>query len=71
MGCLIEVPTGNKGIKLRWGKFAETVEPGANFIWPCFERIDLVDTKIQQTTLDCKTKTLDNVFINIQISLQY
>ena len=47
MGCLIEVPSGNKGIKLRFGKFVQTVDPGANWIAPCCERIDLVDTKIQ------------------------
>ena len=71
MGCMVSVPTGNTGIKLRFGKFVQTINPGLNFIMPCCERVDLVDMKINQSDLRCVTKTFDNVFITIMVSIQF
>lgn len=53
----------------RWNKFAE---PGMNFLcWPIDSMTDTISLRVQQTKLSCETKTLDNVFVDVSIVVQY
>jgi len=70
--CLVTINTSEFGVKERFGKFSGFIPAGLNFIlWPVEEVVGKVSLRIQQ--LDCilETKTKDNVFVQINISVQY
>lgn len=70
--CLVVINTSEFGVKERFGKFSGFIPAGLNFVlWPCEEVVGKVSLRIQQ--LDCvlETKTKDNVFVQINISVQY
>eukprot|EP00010_Vexillifera_abyssalis_P008263 CAMPEP_0201544874 /NCGR_PEP_ID=MMETSP0173_2-20130828/1494_1 /ASSEMBLY_ACC=CAM_ASM_000268 /TAXON_ID=218659 /ORGANISM="Vexillifera sp., Strain DIVA3 564/2" /LENGTH=287 /DNA_ID=CAMNT_0047953147 /DNA_START=77 /DNA_END=940 /DNA_ORIENTATION=- len=73
MGCCVTIPQSTAGVLQRWGRFLEVLPPGLHFIAPCCgtslaARISL---RVQELDVDCETKTHDNVFVNIRISVQY
>jgi len=73
MGCCITVPTNEVAIIQRWGKFQEVALPGLHFL-NCFcgEAIaGRVSLQTQMLTLECGTKTHDNVFVALHISVQF
>jgi len=73
MGCCITVPTNEVAIIQRWGKFQEVALPGLHFL-NCFcgEAIaGRVSLQTQMLTLECGTKTHDNVFVTLHISVQF
>ena len=60
------------GIVQRLGKFARIAESGFNCLVPCLESVDgHVSLRVQQLDVACETKTKDNVFVNIVVSVQY
>lgn len=56
----------------RFGKFARMAHPGLNLKIPFFERISgKLSLRIQQLNVQAETKTNDNVFVNVIVSVQY
>lgn len=56
----------------RFGKFSRTAGPGLNFKIPFIERIaGRVSMRVQQLNVKAETKTKDNVFVNVVVSVQY
>jgi len=56
----------------RLGKFHRIARPGLSLIIPFVDRkAAVVSLRIQQLDVGVETKTLDNVFVNLKVSLQY
>lgn len=56
----------------RLGKYNKLVTPGINFMcFPIEYVADKVSLRVQQLNVMCETKTLDNVFVQVQIVVQY
>ena len=56
----------------RFGKFNKIAESGLNFIIPFIDKKAAgVNLRIQQLDVTIETKTLDDVFVNLQVSVQY
>lgn len=56
----------------RFGKFVRIANPGLSFIIPFIDRKAIsVNLRIQQLDVTIETKTQDNVFVNLQVSVQY
>ncbi|KAK9821108.1 hypothetical protein WJX81_006246 [Elliptochloris bilobata] len=55
------------------GRFNRFAEPGFNCIWCCVGEAvaGSLSLRIQQLDVRCETKTLDNVFVNVVVSVQY
>jgi len=71
MGCFISVPSGSVGIVERFAKFDRVISPGFNCIVPCCESAFTMDMRVQQLQVRCTTKTHDNVFVTIEVVIQY
>ena len=55
----------------RFGKFLRIAEPGLNWKMPYFDTVaGLVSLRVNQISLTMETKTKDNVFVTIPISVQ-
>ena len=56
----------------RFGKFNRIAKPGLNWRIPLVDRIaGKVNLRIQQLDVQVETKTKDNVFVKIVVSVQY
>jgi len=56
----------------RFGKFARIAKPGLNWKIPFIEGVSgRLNLKIQQLDVQIETKTKDNVFVNVMVSVQY
>jgi regulator of protease activity HflC (stomatin/prohibitin superfamily) len=56
----------------RFGRFLKTCEPGLNFKVPFFDSVaGIVSLRVQQLDVKIETKTKDNVFVNVVVSVQY
>jgi len=56
----------------RFGKFQSIRVSGLSFIIPFIDRkAATVNLRVQQLDVTVETKTLDNVFVNLQVSVQY
>lgn len=56
----------------RFGKFARITGPGLHFKWPIVERVaGRVSIRVQELNVEVKTKTQDNVFVDLLIAVQY
>ena len=56
----------------RFGKFARVSKPGLNWKIPFIEGVaGRLNLKIQQLDVQVETKTKDNVFVNVVVSVQY
>ncbi|EFN51252.1 hypothetical protein CHLNCDRAFT_33194 [Chlorella variabilis] len=57
----------------QFGKFSRIAYPGFNTIWCCIgERVaGGLSLRIQQLDVRCETKTKDNVFVDVVVSVQY
>ena len=56
----------------RFGKFTQVAGSGLNFKVPFIDRIaGSTNLKIQQLDVDIETKTLDNVFVDVRVSIQF
>lgn len=70
--CWVIVQTSEVGLIERCGKFSRLAEPGCVFIACPFELISgRVSTRLQQLEVTCETKTKDNVFVTVKVSVQY
>jgi regulator of protease activity HflC (stomatin/prohibitin superfamily) len=66
------VSTSEVGIIERFGKFNRTRGAGCVFVCCPFEIVaGVVSLRIQQLDVVCETKTLDNVFVMVNCSVQF
>jgi regulator of protease activity HflC (stomatin/prohibitin superfamily) len=71
LGSFFTVRTAEVAVITRFGKFVRVAEPGLNWKTPYFESVaGVVSLRVNQITLTMETKTKDNVFVTIPISVQ-
>jgi regulator of protease activity HflC (stomatin/prohibitin superfamily) len=67
-----QVETAAAVVIQRMGKFQRVATAGMNFKVPYIDQIaGRIDLRVQQLALDVETKTKDNVFVKIPVSVQY
>src|SRR5499427_8266473 len=67
-----QVRTAEAVVIQRMGKFLRVANAGINFKLPWLDQIAArIDLRVQQLALDVETKTKDNVFVKIPVSVQY
>jgi regulator of protease activity HflC (stomatin/prohibitin superfamily) len=67
-----QVRTAEAVVIQRMGKFLRVASAGMNFKLPWLDQIaGRIDLRVQQLALDVETKTKDNVFVKIPVSVQY
>ncbi len=71
-GSFFTVETAQVAIVQRLGKFARVAGPGLNWKTPFLETVvQRLSMKVQQFEVQVETKTQDNVFVQIPVSIQY
>lgn len=71
-GSFFTVETAQVAIVQRLGKFARVAGPGLNWKTPYIETVvRRLSMKVQQFNVQVETKTQDNVFVQIPVSIQY
>src|SRR5271155_5824365 len=71
LASFFTVNTAEVVIITRFGKFLRVAEPGLNWKRPFFDAVEgRVSLRVNQITLTMETKTKDNVFVTIPISVQ-
>jgi regulator of protease activity HflC (stomatin/prohibitin superfamily) len=71
LGSFFTVNTAQVAVITRFGKFLRVADPGLNWKMPYFDSVaGLVSLRVNQITLTMETKTKDNVFVTIPISVQ-
>jgi regulator of protease activity HflC (stomatin/prohibitin superfamily) len=68
---LFSVRTYTAGVVERFGKFNRILRPGLHVLIPYAERVFFVDLQVKQAQFSVETKTRDNVFVQIPVSVQY
>jgi regulator of protease activity HflC (stomatin/prohibitin superfamily) len=71
LGSFFTVNTAQVAVITRFGKFLRVAEAGLNWKMPYFDKVaGMVSLRVNQITLTMETKTRDNVFVTIPISVQ-
>lgn len=71
-GTIFTVQQQTAVIVQRFGKFARIYRAGLNFKLPLIEQIaGRVNLRLQQLDVEVETKTKDNVFVRMMVSVQY
>ena len=71
LGSFFTVNTAEIAIVTRFGKFLRVAEPGLNWKTPYIDTVaGVVSLRVNQISLTMETKTKDNVFVTIPISVQ-
>ena len=71
-GSFFTVETAQVAIVQRLGKFSRVAGPGLNWKTPLIEAVvQRMSMKVQQFDVKVETKTQDNVFVQIPVSIQY
>jgi regulator of protease activity HflC (stomatin/prohibitin superfamily) len=71
LGSFFTVSTAQVAVITRFGKFLRVAEPGLNWKWPFIDSVaGRISLRVNQITLTMETKTKDNVFVTIPISVQ-
>ena len=72
LGSFFTVNTAEVAVVTRFGKFLSVAHPGLNWKWPFIDQVaGRVSLRVNQLALTMETKTKDNVFVTIPISVQY
>jgi len=70
--CCFTISTAEVGIVETWGKYSFLAQPGCNVICcPSQALVGKISFRVQQLNVRVETKTLDNVFIEAVVSVQY
>jgi len=70
--CVECVQQSDAAVVEKWGGFSHTLGPGMNCVlWPMYQVAGTLSLKVQQLEVRCETKTLDNVFIEVIVAIQY
>jgi len=71
LGSFFTVSTAQTAVITRFGKFLRVANPGLNWKMPFIDSVaGRVSLRVNQITLTMETKTRDNVFVTIPISVQ-
>jgi len=71
LASFFTVRTAEVAVITRFGKFLRVADPGLNWKRPFFDSVaGIVSLRVNQITLTMETKTKDNVFVTIPISVQ-
>ena len=71
LGSFFTVQTAQVAIITRFGRFLRVADPGLNWKWPFIDTVAArISLRVNQITLTMETKTKDNVFVTIPISVQ-
>ncbi len=71
LGSFFTVNTAEVAVFTRFGKFRSAANPGLNWKWPFIDSVaGRVSLRVNQIALTMETKTRDNVFVTIPISVQ-
>ena len=71
LGSFFTVDTAQVAIITRFGRFLRVADPGLNWKWPFIDSVaGRISLRVNQITLTMETKTKDNVFVTIPISVQ-
>jgi regulator of protease activity HflC (stomatin/prohibitin superfamily) len=65
------VRTYSAGVVERFGKFNRVAHPGLQFLVPYCETVRMIDLQVRQAVVNVETKSKDNVFVTIPVSVQY
>jgi regulator of protease activity HflC (stomatin/prohibitin superfamily) len=65
------VRTYTAGVVERFGKFNRIAQPGLHFLVPWCETVRFMDLQIRHADVNVETKSKDNVFVTIPVSVQY
>lgn len=66
------VPTAQAAVLQRFGKFLRVANAGLNFKLPLLDTVTTrINLRVQQLDMEIETKTKDNVFVRIPVSIQY
>lgn len=66
------IPQQQMGVVERLGKFNRIMGPGLNFVIPLIDRLAGKESiRIRQLDVPVETKTKDNVFVNLGVSVQF
>jgi regulator of protease activity HflC (stomatin/prohibitin superfamily) len=69
---IFTIQQAHAGIIERFGKFNRVVEPGLHVKMPYIDRLAaLLSLKIEQNIITADTKTKDNVFVKVNIAVNY
>jgi len=72
LGSFFTVNTAEVAVLTRFGKFLRVADPGLNWKRPFFDAVaGKVSLRVVQISLTMETKTKDNVFVTIPISVQH
>jgi len=71
LSSFFTVSTAQVAVVTRFGKFLRAAEPGLNWKMPLVDQLaGVVSLRVNQINLTMETKTKDNVFVTIPISVQ-
>ncbi|HEY1578596.1 MAG TPA: SPFH domain-containing protein [Terracidiphilus sp.] len=71
LGSFFTVSTSQVAVITRFGKFLRVAEAGLNWKTPYIDKVSgMVSLRVNQIVLTMETKTRDNVFVTIPISVQ-
>ena len=71
LGSFFTVNTAQVAVITRFGRFLRVAKPGLNWKWPFIDTVaGRISLRVNQITLTMETKTKDNVFVTIPISVQ-
>jgi regulator of protease activity HflC (stomatin/prohibitin superfamily) len=71
LGSFFTVSTAEVAVVTRFGKFLRVAEPGLNWKMPYIDTVSgIVSLRVNQINLTMETKTKDNVFVTIPLSVQ-
>jgi regulator of protease activity HflC (stomatin/prohibitin superfamily) len=71
LGSFFTVRTAEVAVVTRFGKFLRVAEPGLNWKVPYIDAVSgIVSLRVNQINLTMETKTRDNVFVTIPLSVQ-
>lgn len=73
MGCCASIPQGSVGMVERCGKFQRQATPGLQLLCCILgEHVSgHVSLRVQSLDVQVETKTKDNVFLHVKVSVQY
>jgi regulator of protease activity HflC (stomatin/prohibitin superfamily) len=72
MGCCLCISTGEKGIIEKFGKYDSVANPGCHCLIPCVQDMaGKISLRLQQLDAKVESKTKDNVFVIIAVTVQY
>jgi regulator of protease activity HflC (stomatin/prohibitin superfamily) len=71
LGSFFTINTAERGVVERFNKFSRIAGPGLSMKLPFAETVQKVDMRVQELPFKIETKTKDNVFVVIPVSVQY